>query len=84
MRKSLRGNFGLTSSEGVVPIAGTYFPQRRFAPNSGPRQKRLCYFLAGIAILETVIESPFMSPVNVTPAWPACIWSNGLSWFAIL
>jgi hypothetical protein len=26
------------------------------------------YFLAGIVILETVIASPFISPVNVTPA----------------
>jgi hypothetical protein len=28
-------------------------------------RKRQPYFLAGIAILETVIVSPFMSPVNV-------------------
>jgi hypothetical protein len=26
------------------------------------------YFLAGIVILETVMVSPFISPVNVTPA----------------
>jgi hypothetical protein len=37
------------------------------------RIERQSYFFAGIAILETVIVSPFMSPVNVTPAWPACI-----------
>jgi hypothetical protein len=37
------------------------------------RIERRSYFFAGIAILETVIVSPFMSPVNVTPAWPACI-----------
>ena len=83
------------SSSAAPAIANLYIgkaPRRadHIAAHRGPPVSRLPVFpssylvLAGafISIFETVMLSPFISPVSAI-AWPPCAFSPAKSWFAI-